>query len=758
MRYVRLILLVLLSGLFLFLAYNLYQRQQHKYTFLSFRLSPESTSVLVPDLDRLLGKLNRAEDLEALRLNSALQSGLAALLSHKSSRFNPHLGQACFASFTATDFVLAFENPDLDFSDLTGLLVSQFNQAATYENDLFQLNGNSYHAAQYGAFTVLSTLPVVPNFEQPSFFPSNADYLVFKDTAAPDRYILANDRQFRVWNETGKNVRGNPIVHQNFIYKVPKGFESVHFYGSTRLAEDKQTFFNAASEEAYSWVGDGLMILKKGAFELLIAPQNDVRDLRLMLEEQTLAAQGDTVQLNLLNIKNYEIMPFISDFDWEASIPVLNQKLNFYTEFENFNVLANSLEAMRWYLAEIQAGNLIEEDPLFAEACRLSTPLKSHRVDVYYEKDNLVFETYNWIEKSKCTRTSTRFNLNDKAPSKDDLWTFIPPFAPAWILPYAQKETDLVLVANKTNLALYTSNGSQNWQISLGGNLIESPQLVDLENDGIFEIALFLDNEFLVVNNQGKTVNGLAVKMTEPLKGGLCINYDLGYDYRFFLIIGKTIRCLNEKGEIVTGWQYPGNKVPLSGEAIYTQVQGKDYLCFKDVNNELVVLNRRGEDRFTNNTASNLSWESNFVTGKNEDDLQKLGYKNQYIFNRYIKDGYTDSVKLDKSVNAMNAKWLLLDEPTLLIEEPNRMILFNTFGYVKQEILKPQNAQKFLGIHATPQIRYVFFDNSNNSLYLLNVEGKMILSNLSNSTEVYGINSTRFYTFDGQKVSEYKLN
>lgn len=758
MRYVRLILLVLLSGLFLFLAYNLYQRQQHKYTFLSFRLSNESTSVLVPNLDRLLGKLNRADEVEALSLNPTLQSGLSALLEQKNKRFNADLGQACFVSFTATDFVLAFENPDLAFGDLTDLLARQFNQAAVYENDLFQLNGNAYHAGQFGAFTVLSTLPIAPNFEHPSFFPSNADYLVFKDTAAPDRFILANDRQFRVWNETGQSVRGNPILHQNFIYKVPKGFESIHFFGSSRLAEDKQAFFKSTNEEAYSWVGDGLMVLKKDAFELLIAPQNDVRDLRLMLEEQTLAAQGDTVQLNLLNIKNYEIMPFISNFDWEASIPVLNQKLNYYTEFENFNVLANSLEAMRWYLAEIQAGNLIEEDPLLAEACRLSTPLKSHRVDVYYDNDNLVFETYNWIEKSKCTRTITRFNLYDKAPSENDLWTFEPPFAPIWILPYAQKETNLVLVANKTNLASYTSSGSQNWQINLGGNLIESPQLVDLENDGIFEIALFLDNEFLVINNQGKTVNGLSVKMTETLNGGLCINYDLGYDYRFFLVIGKTIRCLNEKGEIVTGWQYAGNKVPLTGEAIYTQVEGKDYLCFKDVNNQLVVLNRRGEDRFTNNTASNLSWESNFVTGKNEDDLQKLGYKNQYIFNRYIKDSYTDSVKLDKSVNAVNAKWLLLDEPTLLIEEPNRMILFNTFGYVKQEILKPQNALKFLGIHSAPQIRYVFFDNSNNSLYLLNGEGKMILSNLSNSTEVYGINSTRFYTFDGQKISEYKLN
>ena len=113
---------------------------------------------------------------------------------------------------------------------------------------------------------------------------------------------------------------------------------------------------------------------------------------------------------------------------------------------------------------------------------------------------------------------------------------------------------------------------------------------------------------------------------------------------------------------------------------------------------------------------------------------------------------------MDKRVNAIRAEWILLDEPKLLIEEPERVILFNAFGYVEQEILKPLGASKFVGVEVVPQIYYVFFDNSNNSLYLLDRDGKMILTNLSNNPYSYGINSTRFYTFDGQKLKEHKLN
>ena len=99
----------------------------------------------------------------------------------------------------------------------------------------------------------------------------------------------------------------------------------------------------------------------------------------------------------------------------------------------------------------------------------------------------------------------------------------------------------------------------------------------------------------------------------------------------------------------------------------------------------------------------------------------------------------------------------MLDEPTLLIEEPNRIVLFNEFGYLKQEILKPQEAQVFLGIEGTREIHYVFYNNSNNSLYLLNRDGKIVLSNLTNCKEVYGIDRTTFYTFNGQNIKAHKI-
>src|SRR5690606_12325389 len=149
---------------------------------------------------------------------------------------------------------------------------------------------------------------------------------------------------------------------------------------------------------------------------------------------------------------------------------------------------------------------------------------------------------------------------------------------------------------------------------------------------------------------------------------------------------------------------------------------------------------------FTNAIVPKLRNESNFITGKNESDLHKLGYENQYIFMHYLKDGTTDSIKLDKRVNGIGERWIMLDRPLLLVEEPTRILLFNTFGYVEEEILKPQGATAFIGLESTPEIRFVFYNNSNNSLYLLDGDGKIILSTLSTNSVVYGINASHYYT------------
>ena len=748
-----------MAGIFLFLAYYLYQQQVNKYSFLSFKLENPEVSIVIPDLDRLLKKIEDANEIESIEINNFVENGMNALISNKNISYDSYFGKKCFISFNQSDLTIAFKSNTISLKEISNLITTKLGGVSTYTDNGISINNKEYHFSQFGAYSVFSTIQIKPVFETNSFIESNADYYMFKKGDFFERYILANNKQFKVWNEEAEPVRGEPIKHSSFIQKIPQSFTEVYFYGSQRMDEDKNTFFLQPNEEAFSWVDNGLMILKKDSFELMIASQNTQRNLDLLLEEQTLNAVGDSVQINYLSVKNFKIMPFTSTYNWQNSIPELKKELNYYTEFENFNVLANSLEAMHWYLSEIQTGNLVEGNEKIMRHYSLSTPLKCHYVALTNTGNEIKFETHTWISKTKRTKTVTTVLLNETVEAGNSAGLeFSVLIKPDFILPFSQNGEQNILTSNAKSIAVYNAEGNLTWKIELANKLLLKPQLIDLEKDGIFEFVLFTENEFLVLNSNGVKIQGLSQTINQAIIGGLCVNYDNKYDYRFFIVTKTGVICLNEKGAVVEGWQFTNTATPLSGEAYYTQINGTDFLTFKAENKQVFVLNRKGENKFGSEIVSKLSNESEFVIGKNESLIHKLGYANQYIYNRFLKDNYTDSVKLDIRVNAISANWVLIEQPILVIEEPNRILLVNKFGYVEQEILKPQMATKFLGVLASAEIYYVFFNNANNSLYLLNKNGKLVLSNLANNTQVFGISTTSFYTFDGQKIKEHKLN
>jgi hypothetical protein len=113
---------------------------------------------------------------------------------------------------------------------------------------------------------------------------------------------------------------------------------------------------------------------------------------------------------------------------------------------------------------------------------------------------------------------------------------------------------------------------------------------------------------------------------------------------------------------------------------------------------------------------------------------------------------------LDVAVSPLNAKWILAPDPTLVIEESNRIILFNPLGYVKSEIIKPEIGAVLIDVLVQDKIYYVLASNSDNSLYLLNGEGKLLLSKVSLTSKIYCLIKNNFYISNAQTIQVHKLN
>lgn len=236
------------------------------------------------------------------------------------------------------------------------------------------------------------------------------------------------------------------------------------------------------------------------------------------------------------------------------------------------------------------------------------------------------------------------------------------------------------------------------------------------------------------------------------------MRYEDANQYRFFVISANNIQCYGEKGEVIQGWKYTGKNPNFTGQASYNLVEGADILSFSGADNQIHLLNRKGESRYATKIFSNLQNQSEFITGKNETTLSKLGFSNPYIYTRFLKDNFTDSVKLDVMVNPISAKWVLAPDPTLIVEESNRIIQFNPLGFVKSEVIKPEIGAILIDVLVQDKIYYVLASNSDNSLYLLNGDGKLLLSKVSLTSKIFGLIKNNFYICNAQTIQVHKLN
>lgn len=746
-------------ALFLLGAIYLYNRQQLKINYLSFELPEAQQTFIVPDIDRLVEKLNTTGDLQIEGIHPVLESGINELIKHKQFSFNRELAQECFISTGSENFVIVFKNRS-SLGALLETLSEEFGVDATETEKGLRIGKIELNADRHGEYLAISNTDIKPVKRTDILKYGNADYVVFDRDERPTRHILSEDYHFRVWEDQADEVKGRGIDHTPYFNVVPADFESLVFYGSSRIEEDREVFFESPSPESFDWLSNGVLYVRKGDMELLMAQQGDERDLRLMLEEQTLQLQGDTTEINHFNIGNFKIMPFKTKFNWTESIPQLDDQLKFYTEYNNFNLLSNSIPAMRWFLRQVQLGNLIENNQLVLDTYQGCLPKNAHYVRMQIN-DNGGYICQSRIYKmdSTCLFSEVTSGLNklqmQGVEIVHDFTVDIVPTRLQWLKEHGK---ELILLNNENQVAVYNVSGKKQWQLNLSTPLVERPQIVDFDNDGKFEVVLFQSNQVDVVNNKGKSLNGYPVLYGGNSTAGLAVNYDNKFNWRLIVNVNNNVKVYSEEGKAVEGWMFNGMNAALKGKIYHVITEGKDIITFKDKSNVQHVLSRRGDYRLEEEVKFALPNETDFVVGSLESALRKMGYSNGFIYNYYILDGQKDSVAIDQTIAPIRTFWEYNSgKPLLIAEEPDRLLIVNQFGYVQSEVLKPNQSNLFVGLVGDKDYGFVFADNAQNSIYLLNNFGKMILPQAVEGSKVSIIEGNLLYTFSGISVKAYKI-
>lgn len=729
-------------------------------TYLSFELPEATNSFVIPDIDRLMYKLHDVSELEMENIPEDLQKAVNKLLDTTHFSFNREIVSNCFVSYSQTDYAVVF-NTTASVQALSQVLASGLNLDITVNGTECVIAGKKLRAEHFGNFLCVSTLPVQPKEIDRKFYYGNSDYIVFnKQYPGGLRHILSKKYHYRLWQEETETVKGRPVSHAVYFESAPATFDQLVFYGSNRIQEDREVFFTSNVKESFDWMNDGLIYIRKDSFEIILARQGSNRDLNLILEEQTLNILSDEPQLSFFNIGKFKVMPFQTTFDWSESINELEDELGFYTEYMNFNVLTNSIPAMRWYLSQVQLGNLVGDHGMIHGVYTDCLPDKAHYVRMEKVESGGYFCQSEVYEKNDSKLITEVFTAEQKVSVSgvEVVYDFQVNIVPDRLTAIRDKKINGILLNNEKQLSMYANSGEQLWTLQLSTPLVEDPQVVDFDKDGIYEYVFFQSNQIDVVNEEGKSIPGFPLMLGGRSQAGLAVNYDNLYNYRLIVNVDNTVKVYSEQGKIVEGWMFEGMNAAIKGKIYHVLTNGKDIITFKDQSNQQYVLNRRGERRIQENIRFSLPNETDFIVGGMQSALRKMGYKGGYIYNYYVLDGERDSLKIDQPVNPTAIYWEYNEgQPLLIVEEINRLLIVNQFGYVQSEVLKPTNTNQFVGLVGSKDYGFVFADYSQNTIYLLNNYGKMILPNAVKGSDVSIIEKDLLYTYSGTSLKAYKI-
>ena len=700
----RLIWRIVMAGiallLFAFGAFYLYNKQQLKLNYLSFRMENANESFIVPDIDRLVEKLNSPSELELEGIHPVLEQAINQAIDHKQFSFNREMADECFISTSSENFVIVFKTNSSLVSHLE-TLADEFGVEAIETSSGVKIGSTELKTERFGQYLAFSTTQINPTKREDVLKYGNADYVVFDENDKTTRHILSKKYHFRVWESAGEDVKGKGVDHTAYFKVVPADFEELVFYGSSRIHEDVDSYFEAPVNESFDWLSNGILYVRKGDMELLMAQQGDERDLNLMLEEQTLGQQGDTSEISYFNIGNFKIMPFKTEFNWTESMSELNDQLGFYTEYNNFNLLSNSIPAMRWFLGQVQLGNLIENNQQIYDTYSDCFPERAHFARMSQNPNGgYLCQSRIYSIDSTCLYSEVTSGLSQvQMEGVEIVHDFQVEIVPTKLQALKDNEKDLILMNNGNQVAVYDVEGKKEWVLSLSTNLVEDPQIVDFDNNGHYEIAMFQSNQMDVVNNKGKSLPGFPVMYGGSSTAGLAVNYDNKFKWRLLVNVGNSVKVYSEEGKIVEGWMFNGMNASLKGKIYHVITEGKDIITFKDRSNVQHVLNRRGEYRLEQEVKFALPNETDFVVGSLESALRKMGYNNGFIYNYYILDGQKDSVAVDQTIIPLRTFWEFNNgKPLLIVEETDRLLIVNQFGYVQSEVLKPNQSNQFIGL------------------------------------------------------------
>jgi hypothetical protein len=167
-----------------------------------------------------------------------------------------------------------------------------------------------------------------------------------------------------------------------------------------------------------------------------------------------------------------------------------------------------------------------------------------------------------------------------------------------WVINHRTKQKEILVQDINNQLYLISNSGTVLWKKQLKGRIQGDVIQVDLFKNKKLQLAFTTENEFMVLDRNGKLVDQFHKTFNDGNLLPLTVfDYDRNRNYRFTITQGSTIYMYDNTFKLVKGFKFNTAKSNIIAAPKHIRIGTKDYIIVAENNGKLHILNRQGQSR-----------------------------------------------------------------------------------------------------------------------------------------------------------------
>lgn len=265
------------------------------------------------------------------------------------------------------------------------------------------------------------------------------------------------------------------------------------------------------------------------------------------------------------------------------------QYQNYYTESSDMLLSeAHIIKSQKTNSIKDKLATILNDDSI-RKVKLTDFPLAMHQIT--YEDSYIQFNSV--LKKVTKQKNATSVSQIASITLDADLATEI-----QWVTNHRTHQKELLVQDINNQLYLISNTGTILWKKQLKGKIQGQAIQVDLFKNKKLQLAFTTENEFMVLDRNGKIVDQFYKTFNNGNLLPLAVfDYDQNRNYRFIITQGADTYMYDNTFKPVKGFKFNTAKSSILTTPKHIRIGTKDYIIITENNGKLYILNRQGKSR-----------------------------------------------------------------------------------------------------------------------------------------------------------------